>query len=202
MTIMPIVEISPSLYFFLTRAQLLTYTLNNSVEIKTERGIMSISTAEPIGSNSTDRDRFLQESFEVIAKFFAQALADAERMNAKTNLLLRILNTPILRLHRSVKVQTHFQRMDEQRFVASIDVGRIMNQCDVGISQGNDGENNLYIYNSSYDPQLGNRNHSVQLTVTEDQGDFLLKSSHSSVGSHALTPKKAAKYFWDIFRNR
>ena len=133
----------------------------------------------------TDRDRhvFLGESFEYVARYFENSMNELETRNDR--------------------VETHFRRVDANRFEARAFVGgeeRAVCGIWLGGTLGADG-----IYYSS--GGLGNGNSfNESMSVSDDGHTLFLKplgmAHFGQAGDASLTMEGAAEYFWSLFVER
>ena len=137
-----------------------------------------------VRSEFTDQDRhtFLTESFEYIARYFENSLAELQRRNDR--------------------VETDFRRIDANRFEARVFVNgdeRAHGGIWFGGSYGADG-----LYYSSNGVGDGGYNESV--SVSDDGYVLLLEplgmAHFAQHDRSALTMEGAAEYFWDLFIDR
>ncbi len=126
-----------------------------------------------------DRDRFLQDSFEYIAKFFENSLAELETRNPG--------------------VEASFRRTDANHFTASVyKNGRIKSACKIWLG-GFVSRSNSIMYSS--DPSQGDNSCNDWLSVEDDGHSLFLKptgaASFGSDHSRLLAQEGAAEYFWE-----
>ena len=137
-----------------------------------------------VRSEFTDRDRhaFLTESFEYIARYFENSLAELQARNDR--------------------VETDFRQIDANRFEARVFVGgeeRAL--CGIWLG-GTLGANGLYFsFNGAADGS-----YNEWMTVSDDGYSLCLEPiGMAHFGQHdgsALTMEGAAEYFWNLFVER
>ena len=126
-----------------------------------------------------DRDRFLQESFEYIAKFFENSLAELEARNPG--------------------IEGNFRRIDTNHFTASVyKNGQTVSECGIWLG-GHFSRTNNILYSS--DPSRGDNSYNDSLSVEDDGNSIFLKSSMAGVFGGGrdglLTQEGAAEHFWE-----
>jgi hypothetical protein len=126
-----------------------------------------------------DRDRFLQESFEYIAKFFENSIAELETRNPG--------------------IEGNFRRIDTNHFTASIyKNGRTMSECGIWLG-GHISRTNNIMYSS--DPSRGDNSYNDSLSAEDDGNAIFLKSSMAGVfggrQGELLSQEGAAEHFWE-----
>jgi len=132
-----------------------------------------------------DRDDFLEETFEVTAKYFEESLSALGHDNAE--------------------VETRFRRVDGNTFVATVYVrGSVAAKCKVRVSVDRGFAHGI-TYSS--DPASEN-SYNELLSVEGDEGPLSLKAMGMATfetGHYAgrpLTQDEAADYYWRLFISR
>jgi hypothetical protein len=132
-----------------------------------------------------DRDRFVEESFEYIASFFAASLAELQKQHAG--------------------IEASLRRVDRDHFTAAVYVdGKKESSCRVWISRGLLGD----IAYASGDSGPDNSYNEV-LSIADDGYSLLLKpfgllsfEASGAPGGKALTQEEAAEYLWAMLLKR
>jgi hypothetical protein len=128
-----------------------------------------------------DKDKFLREAFEYLAKFFEGSLTELERRNQQ--------------------VEMDFCRIDAHHFTAKIYVnGTEANRCRIWLGGRNSFQEGIYYSNSD----TGNDNSfNETLNVEEDGYNMLLKPLgmriHGQHDAGSQSFEGAAEYFWGMF---
>lgn len=127
-----------------------------------------------------DRDRFLQESFEYVANFFENSLAELEARNPE--------------------IQTDFLRIDANHFTASVyRDGQSTSQCKIWLGGLGPGTSNI-LYSS--DVSRGDSSYNEWLSVEDDGHTMFLKpagmGSFGGEREQLLSQEGAAEYFWEM----
>lgn len=127
-----------------------------------------------------DRDRFLHESFEYIARFFENSLGELETRNSD--------------------IQTTYRRIDANHFTASIyRDGRAASQCKIWLGDFNLGRTQIL---HSSQPMAGDNSYNNWLSVEDDGHTLLLRlsgaTSFGGQGEKLLTQEGAAERLWDV----
>lgn len=131
--------------------------------------------------SDVDKDRFRDEAFEYVAKFFENSLQQLAERN--------------------VGIEVNFKRIDANQFTAvSYKNGRKASWCRIFTQQPMMGEG--IAFSASEHISTGSFNES--LTVTTDQDGIYLKPLGMSmrVAGSRLTFEGAAEVFWDMFIER
>lgn len=126
-----------------------------------------------------ERDQFLEDSYEYIARYFDGSLEELTKRNPR--------------------LKTRFKRLDATSFAASIyDDGRRVAQCSVWY--GNSFASRGITYSQSEDASRSSFNES--LSIVEDGYALHLKplgmQFHGGSGESALSQQGAAEYYWGI----
>lgn len=127
-----------------------------------------------------DRDTFVSETFDFIARFFEGSLQELEKRHAQ--------------------FRGRFTRIDARRFTASIyKDGRSISQCSVTHGGAFGGNSNREI---TYSSQISTHNNSFNeaLTIAEDSQTLYLKPMMNMAGgvSEKLSDTGAAEYLWSM----
>ena len=130
-----------------------------------------------------DRDRFRQEAFEFIARFFENSVKELVQRNPALNLDQR------------------FQRVDTNHFTAAVyKDGRKVCKGGVSIAGGTMGSDGIeYVMDDT--PRRGGMNEAV-LIKADDQTLYFEALGMQSFGRHEkekLSAQGAAELFWDLF---
>lgn len=156
---------------------------------RSERGARA-TPAAPVGPRSSnlrlkksfteaDKDRFLDDSFEFIARYFENSLGELEKRNAG--------------------IETSFKRIDAHQFTAvAYRGGKAQTRCRIfrgGLSGG--------IAYSANDRGFGD-SYNENISVEADEQNLFLRplgmSMHMSGGREARwTMEGAAEYYWSMF---
>ena len=138
-----------------------------------------------VPSEFTDRDRhaFLTKSFEYIARYFENSLAELQARNDR--------------------VETNFRQIDANRFEARAFVaGEERALCGIWLG-GRFGTNELYF---SFEGVGDASGYNESMSVSDDGYTLLLEPlGMAHFGQHdrsALTMEGAAEYFWNLFVER
>ncbi|MFC3695536.1 toll/interleukin-1 receptor domain-containing protein [Chenggangzhangella methanolivorans] len=125
-----------------------------------------------------DRDRFLDEAFDYIGRFFEGSLAELEKRNGG--------------------IETNFRRVDANRFTAVIyEDGNAVARCAVFM----DGSMGRGISYSSTDSMIGNGFNENLRVEADEQGMFLKSMGMAMTGSgreQKLTYEGGAELYWDM----
>lgn len=137
-----------------------------------------------VRSEFTDRDRhaFLTDSFEYVARYFENSLAELQARNDR--------------------VDTDFRKLDANRFEARAFVGgEERARCGIWLG-GTHGANGLYFSFNG----VGYGGYNESLSVSDDGYTLFLKplgmAHFSQQADSALTMEGAAGYFWTLFVER
>lgn len=127
----------------------------------------------------SDRDRFLQQTFEYIADFFEGSLAELSARNEG--------------------IETTFKRVDANRFTAVVyRDGKARARCKIGLG----GMMGTGIYYASNDQAPDNTMNDGLSVVDDDQGLYLNPlmgpARFGSGGKQHLTFEGSAEYFWEM----
>jgi hypothetical protein len=126
-----------------------------------------------------DRDRFLDEAFEYMARFFETSMGELEKRNSG--------------------VEARFRRIDSNRFVGTVYLqGKAVSRCKVVLG-GMFGKEISYSFSDQ--PTDGSINESLRVDG-DDQNLFLKPlgmAQHGSGQSRKLTFEGAAEYYWSLF---
>jgi hypothetical protein len=129
-----------------------------------------------------DRDRFLTEAYDFIARFFEGSLAELGERNAG--------------------IETNFRRLDANRFTAVVyDGGKAVSRCSIVLG-GMLGNGISYSANDRAETNSFNENLRVE---SDDQGLFLRALGMSSMRNdetRKLTPEGAAEMYWEMLIGR
>jgi hypothetical protein len=130
-----------------------------------------------------DRDRFLHDSFEYLAKFFENSLSELAARNPG--------------------IDGQFRRIDANRFTAvAYRDGKALARCSVFLGNGSGFMSGIAYSNSDSGSTTSyNENLSVE---SDDQTLYLRSLGMSSLGrggreTNKLTPEGAAELYWDMF---
>jgi hypothetical protein len=127
-----------------------------------------------------DRDTFVSETFDFIARFFEGSLQELQKRHAQ--------------------FRGRFTRIDARRFTASIyKDGRSISQCSVTQGGAFGGNSNREI---TYSSQISTHNNSFNeaLAIAEDSQTLYLKPMMNMAGgvSEKLSDTGAAEYLWSM----
>lgn len=130
-----------------------------------------------------DRDRFKQEVFAFIAKFFENSLAELEARNPR--------------------IETSFRRIDANRFTATIyKNGDASTQCTIFMGAGHFGGGISYVATETTESNAYNEN----LTVEADNQALYLRAmgmAHLGGGRDVkLSAEGAAEFYWSLLISR
>jgi len=129
-----------------------------------------------------DRDRFLTEAFDFVAKFFEGSLTELQARNDG--------------------IETTFRRLDANRFTAAVyDRGKAVSRCSVVLG-GMLGNGISYSSNDRAETNSFNENLRVE---NDDQSLFLRSLGMSSMRrdeERKLTPEGAAELYWEMLIGR
>ena len=128
-----------------------------------------------------DRDQFLHETFEFIAKFFASSLAELSSRNEGIN--------------------DRFQQIDARRFTAIVyRDGKAAAECSVRIDSFGSRSSHLAF---SYDAVASHGSSNEMLTIEFDSQSMYMKAlgmqSRNGQQESKLSAQGAAEYFWALF---
>ncbi len=128
-----------------------------------------------------DRDRFRQEGFEYIARFFENSMQELIKRNPAIN--------------------QRFQRVDATRFTAAVyQHGQKVCKGSVSIASGSFGSGSIE-YLMDDNPRHGGMNEGVYVK-SDDQTLYFQALGMQSFGQREkekLSPQGAAEVFWDLF---
>jgi hypothetical protein len=130
-----------------------------------------------------DRDRFLHEGFEFIAKFFENSMQEL--------------------VSRNPGLDQTFRRIDANRFTAVVyQSGQKVCTGSASIGDGLMGRDSI-AYSMDDNPRRGSMNESVSVNNDEQSLYFQALGMQSMGGrdKQKLTPQGAAEVFWDLFIN-
>lgn len=126
-----------------------------------------------------DRDRFKQEVFDFMAKFFENSLVELEARNSW--------------------IETSFRRIDANRFIAAIyKNGKATAQCTVFMGAGHLGGGISYVATETTESNTYNENLSVE---ADDQTLYLRSMGMAQLGSAhdvKLSAEGAAEFYWSL----
>jgi hypothetical protein len=128
--------------------------------------------------NDQERDDFLENTYEYMARYFEGSLAELQKRNPQ--------------------ITTKFKRLDANSFTASIYLnGERVTVCSVisGGTGGFGGGNSIH-YSSSPDAPRNSWNE--QLTVADDGYTLHLQAGFMQGGDKRLTEEGAAELYWSI----
>lgn len=149
--------------------------------------------AEPTGPRSSnlrlkksfteaDRDRFMSEAYDFIARFFEGSLKELQERNDG--------------------IETNFRRLDTNRFTAVVyRNGSAVSRCSIVLG-GMLGNGISYSANDRAETNSFNENLRVE---ADDQGLFMRSLGMSSMRNNAerkLTPEGAAELYWEMLIGR
>lgn len=170
---------------------------NRSVEPATPSTAVIHSEADRVGEHvrssnlrirkeftESERDRFVEESFEYIARFFEGSLTELENRNAE--------------------VEGRFRRVDANSFTASIyRSGSLVAECQISLG-GFPGQRNQIVYSNDTSRRTNSFNES--LTAADDGHSMFLRSmgliSFGQRDEAQLSQQGAAELFWSILLQR
>jgi TIR domain len=130
-----------------------------------------------------EKDLFLEDAFEYIAKFFEGSLSELKNRNAQ--------------------IDASFRRIDANHFTAAVyDTGRIASQCKIWF-----GGRNSFANGIAYSSSLESGDNSLNESLSVDDDGYALFLKPSAMGFHyqqqgnaeQLTYQGAAEYYWGIF---
>ncbi|MFI4852953.1 MAG: toll/interleukin-1 receptor domain-containing protein [Gimesia chilikensis] len=124
-----------------------------------------------------DRDLFLEETFEYIAKYFEGSLSELEKRNPE--------------------IKTKYRKIDANTFTAVIYLnGESVSQCQISLGVFISHKQISY----SHDISRGANSFNDALSVEDDGHILFLKSgfAFNDSGTHQLTKQGASEYFWSI----
>jgi hypothetical protein len=128
-----------------------------------------------------DQDRFLEESYEFIAKFFENSLSELQERNPG--------------------VETRFRRVDAQTFTAVVyRYGKAKSTCAIHLGGRREFGSGITF---SYDESSRGNSHNEAMNVEVGEQSISLKPMgmhsfrHSSEDAH-LTAEGAAEHFWSM----
>jgi hypothetical protein len=126
-----------------------------------------------------DRDRFLDEAFAFMARFFENSMAELKARNSG--------------------IETTFRRVDANRFTGVIyRAGKAVSRCKIMLG-GAFGRGITYSSNDRADDNSMNESLSVE---ADEQGLFLKALGMAHFGAHQdrhLSDEGAAEYYWSLF---
>ena len=132
--------------------------------------------------SEADRDRYLTDAYDYMARFFQGSLAELQERNEG--------------------IETNFRRLDANRFTAVVyRNGSAISRCSVVLG-GVFGNGISYSANDRAESNSFNENLSVE---ADDQGMFLRSLGMSSMGNddkRKLTPEGASELYWEILIGR
>ena len=129
-----------------------------------------------------EKDLFLEEGFEYIARFFEGSLSELK--------------------HRNAQIDTSFRKLDANHFTAAVyEHGKTACQCKIWFGGRRSFSGGIAYSNS---PETGDNSMNDSLSIVDDGYALFLKPLGSAFRSqHAqmeqLTYEGAAEYFWSIF---
>lgn len=127
-----------------------------------------------------ERDEFLENGYEYIARFFDGSLKELSARNSQ--------------------IKIRFKRQDQTSFTASIyDNGRRVSQCSIWYGTGLLGSPGIAYAHSDSSSKNG---YNELFSVVDDGYSLQLKPLGMRMSGHptaALTQQGAAEYFWDMF---
>ena len=131
-----------------------------------------------------DKDKFLDEAFEYMAKFFEGSLSELQKRN--------------------MSIQYRFKRIDSQIFTASVyDNGNVKTECTVFYG------GNMFGYsksiNYSYSVTHSKNSFNESLSVHDDGYNLYLSPIGISFGrksNDTLTFEGASEFYWELFIKR
>ena len=131
-----------------------------------------------------DRDQFLHETFDFIAKFFAASLAELSSRNEG--------------------IQERFQQIDARRFTAVVyRSGKTVAECSVRVDSYGSRSSHLAF---SYEASASSGSSNEMLNVEFDAQSMYMKAlgmqSRSGQKEAKLSAQGAAEYFWALFIER
>lgn len=131
-----------------------------------------------------DRDQFLHEAFDFMAKFFAASLAELSSRNEG--------------------IQERFQQLDARRFTAIVyQNGKTVAECSVRIDSYGGRSSHLAF---SYDASASSGSSNEMLNIEFDAQSMYMKPlgmpSRSGQKESKLSAQGAAEYFWALFIER
>lgn len=130
-----------------------------------------------------DRDLFLDQSFEFMARFFETSLSELKSRNPG--------------------FETMFKRVDANKFTASIyRNGQALSRCQIRLG-GQLGNGITFSYGHSFADNSFNENLSTEVG---EQAIYLrplgMQASHSHAEKRNLSYEGAAEYYWELFIQR
>jgi hypothetical protein len=129
--------------------------------------------------NEADRDRFLDDGFDFMAKFFEASAAELDARNAG--------------------IEARFKRIDANKFTASVyRQGKAISRCKIALG-GMFAGGISFSYNDNPSDNAMNENLSVE---NDDQNLFFKPLGMAHFGrndSKNLTFEGAAEYYWELF---
>ncbi len=129
--------------------------------------------------NEADRDRFIDDGFDFMARFFEASAAELEARNAD--------------------IEARFKRIDTNKFTASVyRQGKAISRCKIALG-GMFGAGISFSYNDDPSDNAINENLSVE---NDDQNLFFKPLGMAHLGrneSKNLTFEGAAEYYWALF---
>ncbi len=132
-----------------------------------------------------DRDKFLDDAFEYISKFFEGSLVEMQKRNAS--------------------VEYRFKRIDSQTFTASIYIdGKVRSECTIFYG-GNSFYGHSKSINFSYGISHSRNSLNESISVADDGFQLYLAKlgfSMSRQSNEKLTSEGAAEYYWEMFIKR
>ncbi|GJJ03446.1 hypothetical protein RugamoR64_39840 [Duganella rhizosphaerae] len=132
-----------------------------------------------------DKDKFLHDSYDYMAKFFENSLGELESRNAG--------------------IQTRFQRRDAQSFSAVVyREGKSVTECSVRV--GGFGARGSSMLTFSYDANSGGNSFNEMLNVEADDQSLFFKSTgmqfRGGAGNGQLSEQGASELYWGLFLGR
>ena len=159
---------------------------------KVEHSQVSYQTEKQLGDRSSnlrikrkfddhERDEYLEDSYEYIARYFEGSLEELANRNPQ--------------------IKTKFKRLSKTRFAAFIyDGGERVAECSVYYGKGTLGSPGI-VYSHSGD--IENKNINESLSVVDDGYTLQLKSlgmqMYGDRSEDALSQQGAAEYYWRLF---
>lgn len=125
-----------------------------------------------------DKDKFLEDAFEYMAKFFEGSLGELAQRNPG--------------------VEGHFRRIDASRFTATVYLGgKALNRCKISC-----GERRSFLSGITYsvNDSLDDTSFNEQLSVEDDGYTLNLHPLGMAMRSQeALSVEGAAEFYWELF---
>lgn len=130
-----------------------------------------------------ERDQFIEDSFEYIARFFDGSMTELQARNPG--------------------IDSKFRRIDANHFTATVyREGTKLSECKIWLSSGNFLDGNILF---SHTISSGDNSWNESVSITDDGYTLSLKPmglQHRRGELSNLSPEGASEYFWELFIER